>query len=284
MLLESNDDFVHVLSVKGLFLYASSHSCGKMLEYQTNELIGHNISEYVHPADIISLMRSLRIKTSINVACRFRRKLSGYIHVELHGHFYQGESGKRNKCFVLSGRERSLGSLKSSKILSPIISCDDCWCKISPQGLLLHVSSNADKHFGVNSYQSLVARSMLDFIEDSAVTPLVNILNMVSTSGEPHTFRATLRLDPQSGPLLIRFYPGSQQLPSQQILAQIRLIHPEPADKEDLILTLYEQDIFDFIHPAKPSSLHYELNRLRITNKKLKEELHHLLLPSLGTN
>ncbi|KAK9762983.1 hypothetical protein K7432_010748 [Basidiobolus ranarum] len=43
MLLEHSEDVIHVLSLKGIFLYCSP-SCKKVLEYDPDELVGQNIS------------------------------------------------------------------------------------------------------------------------------------------------------------------------------------------------------------------------------------------------
>jgi hypothetical protein len=83
-------DFVHILSLRARFLYASPQSCKKLLEYNSQtDLIGHHLHEFVHPADLVSVMRELRtsrVGDSINFLCRFKRKYSGYIYMEITGH------------------------------------------------------------------------------------------------------------------------------------------------------------------------------------------------------
>ena len=87
--LETYSDFVHILSLRGLFLYAAPSSTERLLEYSAEELMGHPLSEFVHPADLVAVMRELRAATpedSINFMCRFRRKHSGYMYMEISGH------------------------------------------------------------------------------------------------------------------------------------------------------------------------------------------------------
>lgn len=58
VLLENTDDVVHVLSLKGLFLYLSP-ACRKVLEYDPSELVGTPLSSVCHPSDIVPVTREL---------------------------------------------------------------------------------------------------------------------------------------------------------------------------------------------------------------------------------
>jgi PAS domain S-box-containing protein len=85
---DTSPDFIFVLSLRGLFLHVSAESCKKMLEYDPEDMIGHKIAEFVHPSDLVSVMRDLRncsTEGSINFICRIRRKLSGYFYMEMNG-------------------------------------------------------------------------------------------------------------------------------------------------------------------------------------------------------
>ncbi|TDL16156.1 hypothetical protein BD410DRAFT_646025 [Rickenella mellea] len=59
LLLEHGPDFVHVLSLKGYFLYVSP-SVRKVLGYEAAELVGKSITEYCHPSDVVPLIRELK--------------------------------------------------------------------------------------------------------------------------------------------------------------------------------------------------------------------------------
>ncbi|KAL1836089.1 hypothetical protein VTJ49DRAFT_4927 [Mycothermus thermophilus] len=82
MLLENADDVVHVLSLKGLFLYLSP-ACKNVLEYDPAELVGNPLASVCHPSDIVPVTRELRDAAGaggggvVNVAFRVRRKNSG---------------------------------------------------------------------------------------------------------------------------------------------------------------------------------------------------------------
>lgn len=88
-LVEESGDFLFILSLRGLFLYAATGSAQRVIEYRAEELMGHNLNEFVHPADFVSVMRELRTTSpgdGVNLLCRFRRKQSGYSYMEINGH------------------------------------------------------------------------------------------------------------------------------------------------------------------------------------------------------
>ncbi|KAG1716804.1 hypothetical protein ID866_326 [Astraeus odoratus] len=59
LLLELLPDFLLVLSLKGLFLYVAP-SVRLVLGYEPHELVGRNIADVCHPADLVPLMRELK--------------------------------------------------------------------------------------------------------------------------------------------------------------------------------------------------------------------------------
>ncbi|KAH8151696.1 uncharacterized protein LAJ45_04318 [Morchella importuna] len=144
VLLENTDDVVHVLSLKGLFLYCSP-SIRKVLEYEPQELVGTSLSAVCHPSDIVPVTRDLKdtsTSTSVNVVFRIRRKYSGYTWFESHGTLHT-EQGKGRKCIILVGRERPVYKLGWRDIqLSGGIGENELWTKMSTSGMFLFVSSN----------------------------------------------------------------------------------------------------------------------------------------------
>jgi len=102
-------DLVYILSIRGLVLYTSPKSCKDLLGFGSEEVQGQHISELVHPSDLVFVQRELRSASPtqvINLICRFKIKTGGYVTMDLRGHVYQGEAGKRTRCIVLSGREK----------------------------------------------------------------------------------------------------------------------------------------------------------------------------------
>ncbi|KDQ53329.1 hypothetical protein JAAARDRAFT_137333, partial [Jaapia argillacea MUCL 33604] len=129
VLLESSPDFVHVLSLKGSFLYVAP-SIRRILGYQPEELIGKSISDYCHPADVVPLMRELKESSTpassdgqmvppapkpVDLLFRIQSKAKGYLWVECRGRLHV-EPGKGRKAIILSGRVRDVPRLSWSSV------------------------------------------------------------------------------------------------------------------------------------------------------------------------
>lgn len=144
VLLENTDDVVHVLSLKGLFLYLSPSS-RHVLEYDSSELVGTALSSVCHPSDIVPVTRELKDTSTgapVNVVFRIRRKRSGYTWFESHGSLCV-EQGKGRKCIILVGRERPVYTLARHDIQAAGgIGENELWTKLSTSGMFLFVSSN----------------------------------------------------------------------------------------------------------------------------------------------
>ncbi|MCJ1467960.1 blue light receptor [Pseudocyphellaria aurata] len=161
VLLENTDDVVHVLSLKGLFLYLSPSS-RKVLEYDPSELVGTALSSVCHPSDIVPVTRELKDTSTgaaVNVVFRIRRKHNGYTWFESHGSLHL-EQGKGRKCIIMVGRERPVYALARNDIISVGgIGESELWTKMSTSGMFLFVSSNV---------RSLLDRQPDDLVGTSA--------------------------------------------------------------------------------------------------------------------
>jgi PAS domain S-box-containing protein len=143
ILVENTDDVIHVLSLKGMFMYLSP-SCRRVLEYDASELVGTALSAVCHPSDIVPVTRELKEgqnSSSVSVVFRIRRKLSGYMWFESHGALHT-EQGKGRKCIILVGRERPVYTLNKTIVKSAGgIGENELWSKMSTTGMFLFVSS-----------------------------------------------------------------------------------------------------------------------------------------------
>ncbi|KAI4088161.1 MAG: hypothetical protein LQ344_006253 [Seirophora lacunosa] len=161
VLLENTDDVVHVLSLKGLFLYLSPSS-RKVLEYDPSELVGTALSSVCHPSDIVPVTRELKDTSAgsgVNVVFRIRRKHNGYTWFESHGSLHL-EQGKGRKCIIMVGRERPVYALARSDLDAVGgIGESELWTKMSTSGMFLFVSSNV---------RSLLDRQPEDLVGTSA--------------------------------------------------------------------------------------------------------------------
>lgn len=165
MLLENTDDVVHVLSLKGLFLYLSP-SCKRILEYDASELVGNSLSTVCHPSDIVPVTRELKdaqAGNSVNIVFRVRRKNSGYTWFESHGSLFV-EQGKGRKCIILVGRKRPVIALSRRDLdAHGGIGDSELWTKLSTSGMFLFVSSNIRSLLDLQP-EALVGTSMQDLM------------------------------------------------------------------------------------------------------------------------
>jgi PAS domain S-box-containing protein len=137
LLLERLPDFIHVVSLKGSFLYVAP-SVRNVLGYEPEELVGKSISEFCHPADLVPLMRELKessmssgsnhdqqslasagdgggIPKTVDILFRAQSKADGYLWMECRGRLHV-EPGKGRKAIILSGRARKMPRLKWDSI------------------------------------------------------------------------------------------------------------------------------------------------------------------------
>ncbi|GJN82470.1 blue light receptor [Purpureocillium lilacinum] len=165
MLLENTDDVVHVLSLKGLFLYLSP-SCKRVLEYDAGDLVGNSLSSVCHPSDIVPVTRELKDATTgtqVNIVFRIRRKRSGYTWFESHGSLFV-EQGKGRKCIILVGRKRPVFALSRQNLeANGGIGDSELWTKLSTSGMFLYVSSNVRSLLDLQP-ESLVGTSIQDLM------------------------------------------------------------------------------------------------------------------------
>ncbi|EXJ89747.1 hypothetical protein A1O3_02814 [Capronia epimyces CBS 606.96] len=189
ILLENTDDVVHVLSLKGLFLYLSPAS-RKVLEYDASELVGMALSSVCHPSDIVPVTRELKDSSNgspVSVVYRIRRKFSGYTWFEAHGCLHT-EQGKGKKCIILVGRERPVYALDRSELLTENnLGESELWSKISTSGMFLHVSSSSRMMLDQVS-EDLVGTSMQVLMRPDSRIEFSRALELART-GEKVTFR-----------------------------------------------------------------------------------------------
>ena len=229
VLLENTDDVVHVLSLKGLFLYLSPSS-RKVLEYDPSELVGTALSSVCHPSDIVPVTRELKDTSSgaaVNVVFRIRRKHSGYTWFESHGSLHL-EQGKGRKCIIMVGRERPVYALARGDIVSDGgFSDTELWTKMSTSGMFLFVSSNVRSLLD-RQPEDLIGTSAQALMRQDSKLELGKKLEVARTG-----LRATFKHDVQNrrGQTLqarTTIYPGDAvegQKPTF-LIAQTRLLKP----------------------------------------------------------
>lgn len=190
VLLENTDDVVHVLSLKGLFLYLSPAS-RRVLEYDASELVGKALSSVCHPSDIVPVTRELKDTSSgaaVNVVFRIRRKHSGYTWFESHGCLHT-EQGKGRKCIIMVGRERPVYAISRSEVVAGGgIADSELWTKMSTSGMFLFVSSNSRALLD-RSPTELVGTSIQAMMRSDSKKEFSRVLDLARTGKNAITFK-----------------------------------------------------------------------------------------------
>ncbi|WWC70144.1 uncharacterized protein I206_104091 [Kwoniella pini CBS 10737] len=201
MVLDNTDDFVHALSLKGFFQYVSP-SVRRVLEYEPEELLNKNISEFAHPSDIVPLMRELKDSTHapsdgsaarhVNLVFRIRRKTSGYIWIESVGRLVV-EAGKGRKAVILSGRARAVPALPWDSISKyGGLGETEFWGKISFQGLILHATQGVEGVLGQPS-DDLVGQSFFSLLPGGDNSPPSQMLLQADPSAPVASVSSAIR-------------------------------------------------------------------------------------------
>ncbi|KAI8593042.1 hypothetical protein BDZ88DRAFT_391544 [Geranomyces variabilis] len=177
-LVNASPDFVHILSSRGIILFASACPLLRQTGWEPADLLGTNIVDHCHPADAMLLMREIKqsaLRAPVSAAYRFRKRdRSGYVCLDVSGHKYELSNRKKTRCVVLTARERVWGSLKESALAEqsppPVVtpSVPALWCKVSATGLFVYVPPSSFPVFGsLTSLDALYGRSVLDFVYES---------------------------------------------------------------------------------------------------------------------
>ena len=279
-------DFVHILSIRGLFLYASPKATKEILGYDAEELLGHNVSDFVHPLDLVFLLRELRSASPnepINIVCRFRKHNGHYLYLELRGHVYEGTAGKRTRCIVMSGRQKKVGRIFAGDVLLPgDTTLPESWAKISPEGLFLYNCPQTQVLLGLTPDQ-VFGHCIFEYVNVGDHDRLRKGLTLIKQSSTRFYDVPNLRLALPSGPIHVHLRlfndVGSQ---AQHYFVQMKrlsdpktgVVHPVDFHTLSSYSHMFQDgNLFDFLWDEDASSLYFEVNQLRVQNKKLREEL-----------
>ncbi|KAG0764083.1 hypothetical protein G6F16_007084 [Rhizopus arrhizus] len=275
LVLNQTNDFIHVLSLKGTFLYVSDSSLS-ILEYQPHELVGKSLNSICHPSDIIPVMREIKEKTTnnnmdnvVSVIFRIRRKHSGYIWIDCRGKLHMDQN-KSRKCLILCGREYPTYNLSYSQA---DIYKEAYWAKLSLSGLYLHVTEVCKEIVGFTA-DTLLNESIYQYLGNEAITEISSALQYVKETRNSMSVRHSL-LNSKGDyvPVLSTFYPGNRDrcIPLF-ILLQVK---PVKDDNNTICCDSHTDsvNIFSELDVTRSTNWQYELHQLQQSNKKLREEI-----------
>ncbi|KAI9287158.1 hypothetical protein BC943DRAFT_303170 [Umbelopsis sp. AD052] len=110
-IIDKLEDFIHVLSPQGKIMYCSPATT-ELFGYAPKDLIGHQISDFIHLDDKDLFQREFREsclqRRKFHLYYRFQKNDSTYVSLEMVGHAYFGEGEKRQSslplCFFATGK------------------------------------------------------------------------------------------------------------------------------------------------------------------------------------
>jgi len=315
-LLGSAPDFIHVLSLRGSFLYVAP-SVKHVLGYAAEDLLGKMISDYCHPADLVPLMRELKesstipsteggppaVPKKVDLLYRIKSKDGVFIWVESRGRLHI-ESGKGRKAIILSGRVRPMpkltwGSVSQTgglAVAAPTANADstasgssrEFWGTVNPNGTFLSVGVTVRELLGW-SVAEVIGQPLEGFVVSSTDQrrPEYNTYRMVSES-----LIAASRTE-TAGPTQLAFEMRKKDGSKIRVLMVIYhtlLPRSTPSLPDPLICqvkmasdSIYapvvrrsEVHVFQEMDISRNTSWQYELQQLKYANQRLLEEVHNL--------
>ena len=329
LLLDQSPDFIHVLTIKGIFLYCSD-STQKILEYEPSELVGKSLKAICHPSDITTVMRELKQSSNdsaepVNLIYRVRRKNSGYMWIECCGKL-RNEDGRGRKYVVLSGRKRPVYQLPKNALTVGMrahethMSCPDMpgmedhefWGKLSADGLLLYVSSTCSNILG-STPAEIIGTSLYQLMRSNRTTDLTRALAEVKEGKIVYLRHALLNNAGIEVMVATTFYPDGKASSLEDpsfVLMQTKFVNEETtlADEESVFVSLdpdvkkkgkadlslpgidsngqmtpipnrsnHVERMIEELDIGRDANWQYESHQLRISNKKMRDELGKLL-------
>jgi PAS domain S-box-containing protein len=272
------------MSIRGLFLYVSPTACNSILGYASDELQGKNITQYIHPSDLSLAMRELRFAQStagIHLLCRFRHKSGFYVYLELRGRLYGDDLAKKHRCIIMTGRPVQMGLLLAGDIMTPGCSKTETWAKISHQGLFLYNCKNSKEVLGLDA-KECYSKSLFDFVDQSFHATLRWSLKQCLQCRYFDVPTICLRVPKGNIICHLRIYNDANAI-SPHFYCQIKVLIDGQGKSYPLSIesigdvasdVVQNENIFDFM--MSNCSVYYEMNQLRVENKRLQEEIENI--------
>ncbi|KAG2209234.1 putative white-collar-1a protein [Mucor mucedo] len=292
LLLDQSEDFIHVLSLKGFFLYCS-RSSSHLLEHDPEELVGHPLSSICHPSDIVPVMREIKEAAGntdkvVNLIFRVRRKYSGYMWMECQGKIHVDQS-KGRKCLILAGRERPMYELVRKEIVqaTDITNGPEFWTKATLTGLFLHVTPSSEEVVGFSA-DALDGATLYQYVGDNNVRDITRALELVKEGRIVNLHHTMQNNKGDYIPVFSTFYPGDVSFgvgrPSFALI-QIRAKENGSTNNQPVLESMMDtpsdndENVFSELETVRGTSWQYELHQLQLANRKLKEQLENITNP-----
>lgn len=217
ILLQHSQDFIHVLSLKGTFLYVSP-SVERLYGYKPEQLIGKPVSDFCHPSDVVPVFRELKDSTSnasinaaakrsyrsegtsnratkggvgqggpeVNLLFRMRHSNGSYSWLENKGKLHL-EQGKGRKVVISSGRSRPVYELPWEPVKATVNDrAPAFWAKVSNDGLILSATEGVASVIDGVDCASLYGHHLTSMVNAEAMPALLGALRGVDIASVCH--------------------------------------------------------------------------------------------------
>lgn len=231
-LLLTSSSLIQVITSKGVFVY-TSNKCKEWLNYDSTDIVGYSLNDFIHPTDLIPVMREVK-ECELDPIClsfRMKHKDRGYIWMESVGKAFwdpplplvnnmgtssnddssssktavnppsnSGNSGsKPTKYIVLSGRILPTFHLprKTLKSLGTTLSETDFWLKLSLDGVILFGDDNSKKTLKILDPLDFIGKSVYNFLPNNQIPKIAEAFKTVFFKSEPLKIRNEFMADSQ---------------------------------------------------------------------------------------
>jgi PAS domain S-box-containing protein len=217
ILLQHSQDLIHVLSLKGTFLYVSP-SVERLLGWKPEELMGKSISDFCHPSDVVPVFRELKDSTSnasinaaakrsfrtdgntnratkggvgqggpeVNLLMRMRHKNDSFVWIESKGKLHL-EQGKGRKVVISSARSRPVYNLPWEPVKATVNSDQPAfWAKVSNDGLVLSATEGVEAVIDGTDSSLLYGKHLHQMVNKEAMPALLEALRGVQVATVVH--------------------------------------------------------------------------------------------------
>jgi len=312
LLLESSPDFVHVLSLRGSFLYVGP-SIRRVLGYDPEDVVGKSISDYCHPADLVPLMRELKESSAtpapdgstsnqvppraVDLLFRIKSKSGGYVWMESRGRLYV-EPGKGRKAIILSGRKRAMPTLtwgpvgQTGGLVLPTRGKEteasagerEFWGTVNRSSTFLFVGAAIRDVLGWGVGE-VIGKRLEDFIcvpVDASYNPCFAVQDAVyRASTDSNVQHSQVVFDMQTKnhdgiSITMILYHSSNPFasPPEPLICQFKMT--SALGQSVPIVHPFMSDVFEEMNTSRNTSWQYELQQLKFANQRLLEEVQSL--------
>lgn len=315
LLLAASPDFVHVVSLKGVFLYVAP-SVRDILGYEPADLVGRSLAEFCHRADVVPLTRELKdssvtpgtgtpaaiattraeSRRKVDLLFRIRTKSGELVWLECRGRLH-AEPGKARKAIILSGRVRSMPQLDWAPVaraggLAPATTMTareeggeeakvehEFWGLVSAGGTWLFAGHAVQDVLGWGATE-VIGRMMNDFIGGGAPAEVQRALGealakVCRPTGE-ESRAVTCEMKRKDGAQL----PVCVTLYSadglRPVVCQVRELGGDALGQGARLVHARGESVFGELDARRERSWQYELQQLKYANERLQEEAHSL--------